>query len=60
MWGWSGREEQTLVGGSEELSWSESTDATAVVKGREDADSLKEERKVKLLLVGDTKLMAEE
>jgi len=32
MWGWSLREEQTLVGGSDESSWSESTDATAVVE----------------------------
>lgn len=60
MWGWSLREEQTLVGGSDESSWSESTDATAVVKGRACVGSLKEERKVKLWLVGDTKLIGKE
>jgi len=60
MWGWCGREEQTLAGGSEELSWSESTDATAVVKGRACGGSLTEERKVKLWWVGDTKLKEKE
>lgn len=48
------------MGGSDESSWSESTDATAVVKGRACVGSLKEERKVKLWLVGDTKLIGKE
>lgn len=46
-----------MVGGSDELSLSESTDATAVVKGRACVGSLKEERKLKLWSVEDTKLI---
>lgn len=61
MWGWSEREEQTLVGGSEALSWSESTDATAVVKGRAHVvGSLKEERKLQFWFMLETKLMGKE
>lgn len=58
MWGWGGREEETLVAGSKEEGRSESTDATAVIKGLAGLASLK--IKLQFWLVRDTKLLCNE